>query len=122
VKVVLVSLAVTVMACAALLFGQSAVQPLAKVTVIITPTKVTLFAGETQMFLATLVGTENQTVDWSVEEQDGGVVTESGRYTAPKLQGVYHLTATSKARPEAKSSATVTVLTYCDPIPVSLRR
>lgn len=61
-------------------------------------------------------------MNWSVEEQDGGSITGMGRYTAPKLQGVYHITATSRARPEANSSATVTVLTYCDPLPVSLKR
>lgn len=121
-KVIAVCFVVTLMACAGLLLGQSAVQPLAKVTVTITPTQVTLFAGETQAFLATLVGTENQSVNWSVDEQDGGAVTDLGHYTAPKLQGVYHITATSKARPEAKSSATVTVLTYCDPVAASFRR
>lgn len=121
-KVVAVCFVVTVMACAGLLLGQSAVQPLAKVTVTITPTKVTLFAGETQTFVATVVGTENQSVIWAVEEQDGGSITDTGHYTAPKLQGVYQITASSRARPETNSSATVTVLTYCDPLPVSFRR
>lgn len=110
------------LACADLLLGQADVQRLAKVTIAITPTKVTLYAGETQTFVATVVGTENQSVNWSVEEQDGGAITDVGQYTAPKLQGVYHITATSRARPEATSSATVTVLTYCDPLPVSLKR
>jgi uncharacterized protein YjdB len=122
VKVVAVCFVVTVMACTDLLLGQVRVQPLAKVSVTITPTKATLFAGETQTFVATVVGTDNQSVNWSVEEQDGGAITDMGHYTAPKLQGVYHITATSRARPEANSVATVTVLTYCDPVPASLRR
>ena len=121
-KVVAVCFVVTVLACADLLLGQADVQRLAKVTVTINPTKATLFAGETQTFVATVVGTENPSVNWSVEEQDGGAITDVGQYTAPKLQGVYHITATSRARPEANSSATVTVLTYCDPLPASLRR
>jgi hypothetical protein len=122
VKMFPVCFLVTMLACADLLFGQADVQPLAKVTVTITPTKVTLFAGETRTFLATVVGTDNQSVNWSVEEQDGGAITDMGLYTAPKIQGVYHITATSRARPEANSVATVTVLTYCDPVPTSFRR
>ena len=121
-KMFAVCFAVTALACADLLLGQADVQPLAKVTVTITPTKVTLFAGETQTFVATVVGTDNRSVNWSVEEPDGGAITDMGLYTAPKLQGVYHITATSRARPEANSVATVTVLTYCDPVPLSFRR
>jgi len=122
VKVVVVCFVVTVMACADLLLGQADVQRLAKVTVTITPTKVTLFAGETRTFVVTVVGADNQSVNWSVEEPDGGAITDMGLYTAPKLQGVYHITATSRARPEANSVVTVTVLTYCDPVPASFRR
>jgi hypothetical protein len=122
VKIFAVCFAVTVLACADLLLGQADVQPLAKVTVTITPTKVTLFAGEPQTFVATVVGTDNQSVNWSVEERDGGTITDMGLYTAPKLQGVYHITAISRARPAANSVATVTVLTYCDPVPASFRR
>lgn len=121
-KVVVVCFVVTVMACADLLLGQADVQRLAKVTVTITPTKVTLFAGETRTFVVTVVGADNQSVNWSVEEPDGGAITDMGLYTAPKLQGVYHITATSRARPEANSVVTVTVLTYCDPVPASFRR
>jgi hypothetical protein len=121
VKLVLVCFVVTVLACADLLLGQADVQPLAKITVTITPTEVTLFAGETQTFVAAVVGTDNQSVNWSVEEQDGGTVTDMGLYRAPKLQGVYHITATSRARPDANSAA-ITVLTYCDPLPASFRR
>jgi uncharacterized protein YjdB len=120
VKMVAVCFVVTVLAC--VLLGQADVQRLAKVTVTINPTKVTLFAGETQTFVATVVGIDDKAVNWSVEEQDGGAVTDLGRYTAPKLQGVYHITATSRGRPAAKAVATVTVLTYCDPLPASFRR
>jgi len=122
VKIVVVCFVITVVACADFLLGQADVQPLAKVRVTITPTKVTLFAGETQTFVTTVVGTDNQSVNWSVEEQDGGVITDMGLYTAPKLQGVYHITATSRAKPAANSVAIVTVLTYCDPVPASFRR
>jgi hypothetical protein len=122
VKMFAVCVAVTVLACADLLLGQADVQPLAKVTVTITPTKVTLFAGETQTFVATVVGADYRSVNWSLGEQDGGAITDMGLYTAPKLQGVYHINAASRARPEANAVAIVTVLTYCDPVPASFRR
>lgn len=54
-KRVAVCFVVTVLACADLLLAQAHVQPLAKVTVAITPTKATLYAGETQTFVATLL-------------------------------------------------------------------
>ena len=107
--------------CADLLLGQAEVGPLANVTVTITPAKATLFSGDTQTFVATVVGVDDKTVNWSVDEQDGGAITDLGRYTAPKIQGIYHITATSRARPESMAVATITVLVYCDPPPAAFR-
>jgi len=108
--------------CASLLLGQAYVQALANVTVTVTPLKVTLFAGETQTFVASVVGAGDKSVSWSVEEEDGGTITDSGLYTAPKIQGVYHITATSRGKSQAKAVATITVLSYCDPMPPAFRR
>jgi len=108
------------LACS-LLFGQATVHPLVDITVTITPAKATLFSGETQTFVATVAGTDSKAVDWSVEEDEGGIITGMGFYTAPKIQGVYHVTATSRSRPEAKGVATITVLAYCDPLPAAVR-
>jgi hypothetical protein len=85
--------------------------------VTISPAKATLYAGEMQTFAATVIGIGDQSVSWAVEEEDGGAITDSGLYTAPKIQGVYHITATSPGKPLAKAVGTVTVLTYCDPLP-----
>jgi uncharacterized protein YjdB len=104
-----------VLASADLLLGQASPRPLANITVTITPAKATLFAGEVLPFVATVVGIDDQTVNWTVEDETSGTITDSGRYTAPKIQGAYHITATSRARPQTKAVATVTVLTYCDP-------
>ncbi|MBZ5683394.1 MAG: hypothetical protein LAP86_00035 [Acidobacteriia bacterium] len=111
-----------VITCTSLSLGQVNVQALANVTVTITPLKVTLFAGEMQAFVATVDGASDKSVSWAVEEEDGGSITDSGVYTAPKIQGVYHITATSKGKRQTKTFATVTVLTYCDPIPVAFSR
>jgi len=106
----------TMLACGSLLIGSADFPSVASVTVTIIPTNATLFAGETQTFVATVVGIDNKGVNWSVEEEDGGAITDLGRYTAPKIQGVYHITATSRSRPEVMAVATVTVLAYCDPL------
>ena len=58
---------------------------------------------------------------WSVAEEDGGTVTNRGLYTAPKVQGMYHVTASSTASPQQRAVATVTVLTYCDAPATSIR-
>jgi chitinase len=122
VKLATVFIVVAALGCANVLLAQTQVRALAKVTVTIVPAKVTLFAGETQTFVATVKGIDDKDVTWSVDEKDGGTITELGQYTAPKIQGVYHVVASSRARPEASSVATVTVLTYCDPLPASFRR
>ena len=107
--------------CATLLLGQANVQALANVTVTVTRMTVTLFAGETQTFVASVVGPGDKSVSWSMEEEDGGTITDSGLYTAPKIQGVYHITATSRGKSQVKAVVTITVLSYCDPMPPAFR-
>ena len=92
-----------------------------KVTVTVSPPKATVFAGETQVFVATVLDESDETVTWSVDEEDGGTVTNRGLYTAPKIQGIYHVTATSTVNPQKHGSATVTVIVYCDPRSRSVR-
>ncbi len=111
-----------VLTCTNLLWGQASSRALPIATVMITPAKVTLFAGDSQAFIATVVGPGDKSVNWAVEEENGGTITDRGVYTAPKIQGVYHVTATSRARPPIKAVAAVTVLTYCDPLPPAFRR
>ena len=48
---------------------------LTRITVTISPPKATVFAGETQIFVATVLGGADKTVTWSVAEEDGGTVT-----------------------------------------------
>ncbi len=93
----------------------------ARIVVTIIPPKATLYSGEAQFFLAKVVGCE-PTVNWSVDEEGGGTITDEGLYTAPKLQGIYHVTATTKRDPRKRAVAEVTVLAYCDPPSVPGRR
>lgn len=109
--------------CINLLVGQADMGPSsAHAALTITPSKATLFAGEALVFAATVVGIDNKAVDWSVQEENGGTITNSGLYTAPKIQGVYHVTATSRVRPHTQAVVAVTVLTYCDPLTPPIRR
>lgn len=117
-----VLLVATILTCVSFLLGQSSIQTLAQVRVTITPGKATLFAGETQIFAATVVGIDNKTVIWAVDDENGETITELGQYTAPKIPGIYHITATSRGQPQIRGGATVTVLTYCDPLPPTINR
>jgi hypothetical protein len=111
-----------VLTCADFLLGQAGGRLLGNTTVTITPAKVTLFAGENQAFVATVVGLGEKSVNWAIEEENGGTITDRGLYTAPKIQGVYHVSATTKGKPQITAVAVVTVLTYCDPLSPAFRQ
>jgi hypothetical protein len=64
----------------------------------------------TAQFSASVVGSSNQAVTWSVlEGATGGTVSTSGLYTAPSTPGTYHVVATSVADNTKSGSATVNV-------------
>ncbi|WP_426749627.1 glycosyl hydrolase family 18 protein [Myxococcus sp. Y35] len=80
------------------------------VEVAIAPTSVTLPVSGTQAFTATVTGSSNTAVTWSVQEgAAGGTITQGGLYTAPASAGTYHVVATSQAAPTKSAVATVTV-------------
>ncbi|HJW71701.1 MAG TPA: glycoside hydrolase family 44 protein [Geothrix sp.] len=73
------------------------------------PLAVSLGLGGTQTFTATVTGSSNQAVAWTVEEASGGAVSAAGLYTAPSAAGTYHVKATSQADTTKHAQATVTV-------------
>ncbi|MBI1753820.1 MAG: hypothetical protein HY014_18440 [Acidobacteria bacterium] len=79
------------------------------VAVSISPASATVQATHTQAFTATVTGTTNTAVTWSVQEASGGAVDASGLYTAPATAGAYHVKATSAADTSKSATATVTV-------------
>lgn len=89
----------------------------ANVLVVIQPSSVKLFLGQTQQFQATVTGTSNTAVAWSVNGITGGssatgTVSASGLYTAPGIlpqPASVTVTATSEADQSATASATVTL-------------
>jgi hypothetical protein len=80
------------------------------VTVSISPASGSVDGCKTLTFTATVAGSSDTSVTWSVSEGSaGGTVSSAGVYTAPSTAGTYHVVATSRASPSATRSATVTV-------------
>jgi len=68
------------------------------VSLAVTPVNSTLDQGATQQFNASVVGSSNVAVTWSVQEgAAGGSITGAGIYTAPNAAGTFHVVATSQA-------------------------
>jgi hypothetical protein len=85
---------------------------LQNIRVAIVPSAVGLTPGGAFKFSATVSGTSNTSVTWSVQEGPaGGSVDATGRYVAPAVMGAYHLIAASQADAAATATATVTVAT-----------
>lgn len=80
-----------------------------KVAVTVSPSTVTIKAGTSQTFSASVTGNKNTAVTWAVTEANGGAITSAGVYTAPLVAGTYHVTATSQADNKKSATATVTV-------------
>lgn len=87
------------------------------VTVTVAPAQVKLMLGGTETFTATVTGTANAAVAWSVDGLQGGngavgIIAANGDYTAPTAmpaQATVTITAASVADPTATGSATVTL-------------
>jgi chitodextrinase len=72
-------------------------------TIVLSPASVTLSAGGVQQFTANTTGATRLPV-WTAT---GGAITQTGRYTAGSVAGVYTVTATLQAN--VRASATVTI-------------
>ncbi|HLZ39968.1 MAG TPA: hypothetical protein VKQ11_03355 [Candidatus Sulfotelmatobacter sp.] len=87
----------------------------ATVSVTLSPKSAAVAAvSQTQQFTATVSGTTNTSVTWSVAGVIGGnltvgTISTGGLYTPPAKGGVYSVTATSVADPTVSASATVAV-------------
>jgi len=81
----------------------------APVTVAISPSTAAVDACRSLTFTATVTGSTNTAVDWSVQEAAGGSITAGGVYTAPDTAGVYNVVATSRALATASATRAVTV-------------
>ena len=97
--------------------------PPVNITVAISPKTANLGAGEQQTFVATVTGTDNKGVTWSLREPaSGATLTQNGVYTAPMMDGTYQVAATSVVDTTKSDVATIQVtsqraLEYTDPAP-----
>lgn len=82
----------------------------------VSPPTADVIQGAAQSFTATVSGTSNRAVNWTVQEAGGGSITSLGVYTAPNQNGTFHVIATSQADSTKSSTAVVTV----PPVAVSL--
>jgi hypothetical protein len=87
--------------------GGSTTTPPAVIQVTISGPTGSLTTGTTRTFTASVNGTSNTAVTWSVVEAGGGTITASGVYTAPTLPGTYTIKATAQA--DGVSSSTVAI-------------
>ncbi len=85
--------------------------------VTVSPATVTLAPGAEQIFAATVSGTPNQDVVWSVDGTGAGTINDAGLYIAHAVPGTYTVRATSSADPTKSGIATVTVSTTAPPPP-----
>jgi len=79
------------------------------------PESLTIGQGESWSFAAAIAVNVSidhmpEPVSWSIQEgTTGGSITVDGIYTAPSIEGVYHVIATSKADPAKTATASVKV-------------
>jgi hypothetical protein len=83
--------------------------------VVVNPNSVILSAGESQTFIAEVLGNDDQRVTWSATGPTGGAaaIGSGGTFVAPSVLGQYLVKATSVADPFAEGFADVLVVGQC---------
>jgi hypothetical protein len=82
-----------------------------EISILINPASISLATGRSQTFTATVSGTGNTAVTWSIQEGvTGGAISPEGLYTAPSEKGSYHIIATSQQNSSKSAIASVLVL------------
>ena len=89
--------------------GGSNPPPAQPIGVSIQPAGASLWTSGSQAFQATVTGTAQTAVTWSVVEPTGGAISGTGLYTAPATAGTFHVKATSVADATKSAQAPVTV-------------
>jgi hypothetical protein len=72
----------------------------------INPTTATMQPGQTKQFTATVTGTSNTAVTWTAT---GGMISNTGLFTAASTPGAFTVTATSIADTTKSSTAQITI-------------
>ena len=82
--------------------------PAAGQTVVVAtaPVETSVVPGTSVRFTAQVTGTADTSVRWSVDEADGGTIDAAGLYTAPAIEGTFHVTAEQGSQAAAASPTT----------------
>jgi len=119
---VLLGFAACAAGCGGGLAGSTTPTPLAPtpaaVSVTVTPTSASVLLGTSQTLNASLAGTTNASVSWSVNGSPGGsastgFISSAGVYTAPQILpalAIVTITAQSAADSTKQASSTITIL------------
>lgn len=78
-------------------------------SIVVSPAVSSIFHGATQPFMANVVGISNTSVIWSIQEANGGSISNTGIYTAPNQDGIYSVVATSSANSSVVGTAKISV-------------
>ena len=79
--------------------------------VTVSPKSVTLKSGDSATFNASVEGTTEPKILWTVEgDETPGTITSTGVYTAPTKAGTYQVVATNAVDSSKKDTAEVTVV------------
>jgi uncharacterized cupin superfamily protein len=79
------------------------------VVVLTAPAEADIQPGAMLQFGAQVTGTADTTVAWSVAEADGGTVDATGLYTAPAIEGTFHVRAVSSTSGNGNGTSVVRV-------------
>ncbi len=87
-----------------------------EVAVTVSPASISLAAGQSVIFTASVAGSVDTGVTWAVQRpSECGSITQLGVYTAPQRAGPCHVVATSHADPTRTAVASATVLPATPP-------
>jgi hypothetical protein len=88
------------------------------VVVVTSPSDAAVLPGAKLKFSAQVTGTADTAVSWSVTDSNGGTVDATGLYTAPSVEGTFHVRATTVD--SSGTSATSAVHVMLNPPPQSV--
>lgn len=84
--------------------------PPAPIRAVLSPIFTAVPIKKTVNFTADVLRSTNDAVTWSVVEANGGTISSSGTYTAPAVEGTYHVKVVSNQNPTLPATATVKVV------------
>jgi hypothetical protein len=94
--------------------------PLTPVSVVVSPSSASLVSTGTQQFIATVSGSTNTNVTWSLNPLVGQIST-AGLYTAPtKVSSAQMVSVTATSQQDSSKSANATITLTPPPTPVSV--